>query len=83
MNPTKDKDQDGHAGSVSRTGRRPGRMLAALTRPLSTTEFFGQVLTAIAEQLGSEFPLCSSTTRPSTLSRSTPVKVWGGKDLEH
>jgi signal transduction histidine kinase len=55
MHPTEDNDPDRHAGSVSRGQAAVlGRIMAALTRPLSTIEFFGQVLTAIAEQLGSD-----------------------------
>lgn len=55
MLPTQDQDPDGPAGRVSRGQAAVlGRMMAALTRPLSPDEFFGQVLTAIAEQLGSD-----------------------------
>ena len=54
MHPTGDKDQDGHADRVSRGQAAVlAQITAGLTRPTSTDEVFGQVVTAVAEQLGS------------------------------
>jgi signal transduction histidine kinase len=76
MHPTGDKDQDGHAGSVSRGQAAVlAQITAGLTRPTSTDEVFGQVVTAVAEQLGSvNTALCFHDAARGTLSLHTCYK---------
>jgi signal transduction histidine kinase len=54
MQSTENKDPDDSAGRVSRGQAAVlAQITAGLTRPTSTDEVFGQVVTAVAEQLGS------------------------------
>src|ERR1700733_14464157 len=56
MLPTQDHTPDGTADRVSRGQAAVlAQITAGLTRPNSTDEVFGQAVTAVAEQLGSEF----------------------------
>jgi signal transduction histidine kinase len=55
MESTENKDPDDSAGRVSRGQAAVlAQITAGLTRPTSTDEVYGQVVTAVAEQLGSE-----------------------------
>ena len=76
MHPTGDKDQDGHADRVSRGQAAVlAQITAGLTRPTSTDEVFGQVVTAVAEQLGSvNTALCFHDAARGTLSLHTCYK---------
>ena len=53
------------------------QITAGLTRPTSTDEVYGQVVTAVAEQLGSVNTALCSMTRPATPFRSTPATNTG------
>src|ERR1700689_4184204 len=54
MLPTQDHPPDGTADRVSRGQAAVlAQITAGLTRPTSTDEVYGQVVTAVAEQLGS------------------------------
>ena len=76
MHPTGDQDQDGHAGSVSRGQAAVlAQITAGLTRPTSTDEVFGQVVTAVAEQLGSvNTALCFHDAARDAISLHTCYK---------
>ena len=76
MLPTQDHTRDGTAGRVSRGQAAVlAQITAGLTRPTSTDEVYGQVVTAVAEQLGSvNTALCFHDAARGTLSLHTCYK---------
>src|ERR1700681_119582 len=76
MQSTENKDPDDSAGRVSRGQAAVwAKITAGLTRPTSTDEVYGQVVTAVAEQLGSEnTALCFHDAARGTLSLHTCYK---------
>ena len=76
MLPTQDHTPDGTADRVSRGQAAVlAQITAGLTRPTSTDEVFGQVVTAVAEQLGSvNTALCFHDAARGTLSLHTCYK---------
>jgi signal transduction histidine kinase len=76
MLPTQDHTPDGTADRVSRGQAAVlAQITAGLTRPTSTDEVYGQVVTAVAEQLGSvNTALCFHDAARGTLSLHTCYK---------
>src|ERR1700689_1090 len=76
MLPTQDHTPDGTADRVPRGQAAVlAQITAGLTRPTSTDEVFGQVVTAVAEQLGSvNTALCFHDPARGTLSLHTCYK---------
>jgi signal transduction histidine kinase len=86
MESTENNDPDDSAGRVSRGQAAVlAQITAGLTRPISTDEVYGQVVTAVAEQLGSvNTALCFHDTARGTLSPHTcykdgTVTIYGGE----
>jgi hypothetical protein len=76
MLPTQDHTPDGTADRVSRGQAAVlAQITAGLTRPTSTDEVFGQVVTAVAEQLGSvNTALCFHDAARGAISLHTCYK---------
>ena len=76
MQSSENKDPDDSAGRVSRGQAAVlAQITAGLTRPTSTDEVYGQVVTAVAEQLGSvNTALCFHDAARGTLSLHTCYK---------
>ena len=86
MLPTQDHTPDGTADRVPRGQAAVlAQITAGLTRPTSTDEVFGQVVTAVAEQLGSvNTALCFHDAARGTLSLHTcykhgTVRIYGAE----
>ena len=76
MESSENKDPDDSAGRVSRGQAAVlAQITAGLTRPTSTDEVFGQVVTAVAEQLGSvNTALCFHDAARGAISLHTCYK---------